>query len=188
MQLNRLVVTWQGPQVVGAAVNVIHFAGDAGAVPVAAVKSAYANIASSLPTGVTLTIPNTGDIIDDTTGTLTGVWTGSGGGTVTGTSPAQAAAGVGACVGWQTGGIVNGRRLRGRTFLVPFSNVVYDSDGTLSSGCLTVVNSFAAGMLAAGPLAVWHRPTSVGGSDGTSYGVTSYRVRDKVAYLSSRRD
>jgi len=189
MKLHRLVCTWQGGGVQGNAVTVLHFDGtEVGAPPVAAVKSAFDNFKGALPLGVTVTIPSTGDSIDDATGTLEGVWSGSGGGAITGTGTAVSAAGVGACITWLTGGIVNGRKLRGRTFLVPLHNSTYDSDGTLAAGTVTAVNAFAAALLASGGFGIWHRPTTVGGSDGTSSSVLAYRVRDKVAYLSSRRD
>jgi len=187
--LHRVTVQWGGPMVVGAAVNVLHYsASDNQAPPVAAIKTAYQGISGTLPSGCVITIPSSGDTIDDTTGELVGVWTASGGGAVTGNGGSNIAAGVGACLGWATGGIVNGRKLRGRTFIVPLANVAYDSDGTLASGHLAVLQTLAANLMAAGPLAVWHRPTTAGGSDGNSYGVIAYKVRDKVAFLSSRRD
>lgn len=191
--LHRIVVEWAGGGIVGRAVNVLHWDGsDNPAPPVAAIFSAYNALASSLPMGVTITVPNTGDSITDTTGDLAGVWASTGGGTVTSSTSAASAAGVGACIGWQTGGIVSGtrgpRKLRGRTFIVPLQVGAYDTNGTLTSTGLTVIGTLANALQAAGPLAVWHRPTSATASDGTSYGVISNRVRDKVAYLSSRRD
>jgi len=155
---------------------------------VAAVKAAFAAAAANFPLSLAITVPNSGDSIDDATGELTGVWTASGGGTVTGTGTDVCAAGVGACIGWQTGGIINGRKLRGRTFLVPLHNATYDQSGTLSNATLASLGTLANSLQAAGPLAVWHRPTSATATDGNSYGVVSNRVRDKVAYLSSRRD
>ena len=53
---------------------------------------------------------------------------------------------------------------------------------------LTQFGTFANALQASGPLAVWHRPTTSGGSDGNSYGVISNKVTDKAAFLSSRRD
>lgn len=189
MQLNRLILTWNGPQVVGGGVTVLHFEGAEGAVPdVAAIKSAVTAMAAIIPQGVTITVPNSGDVIQDTDGTLVNVWTGSGGGSVAGTAPQQAAAGVGACIGWITGGIVNGRRLRGRTFIVPITINAFDVDGTITSSSLTALGTFANAVMASGGLAVWHRPTTATSTDGTSYAVLSNRVRDKVAVLTSRRD
>lgn len=191
--LNRLVIDWSGPAIVGRAVTVLHFDGsDNAAPPVAAVKAAFEAAKVFIPVGNTLTFPTSGDQITDTTGALSGVWTATGGGTVTGTGDTLCAAGVGACIGWTTGGIVTGtkgpRKVRGRTFLVPITGAFFDAQGTLSAACLTTLNTLAASLMASGPLAVWHRPTTAGGTDGNSYGVQSYKVRDKVAYLSSRRD
>lgn len=192
--LNRLVIAWAGGPVVGAAVTVLHFsASDNSAPPVGAVKAAFAAAASSFPAQVTWTFPNSGDVIDDTTGNLVGAWSTTGGGSVTGSLNGNTAAGVGACIGWTTGGIVTGaagkpHRLRGRTFLVPLSVGEYDVSGALNSTSLTRLGTLANAIQASGPLAIWHRPTTKGGSDGNSYGVISNRIRPKVAYLSSRRD
>lgn len=191
--LNRLVLAWSGPMVVGSAVTVLHYsASDNAAPPVAAVKAAFDARSLNFPAGLTVNIPNTGDVIDDTTGNLVGVWTATGGGNFTGANTGNTAAGVGACIGWTTGGIVQGkkgpRKLRGRTFLVPLALACYDGDGTLTATSLSQLQTMANDLQASGPLAVWHRPTTVGGSDGNSYGVVAARVRDKVAFLSSRRD
>lgn len=188
MQLHRVVVSWAGSSVVGRAVNVLHFAGDNPLNSVSAIVQAYNAINPLMPNNVNVTIPSSGDTIEDTTGTLVDVWTASGGGTFPTQGAPLAAAGVGACVTWTTGGIVNGRRLRGRTFLVPLSTACYEANGTLTQAALDGLGNFATQLRAAGPLAVWHRPTTKGGSDGNSYGVISHTVRDKVAYLSSRRD
>lgn len=191
--LNRLIIGWSGPMVVGSAVSVLHFDGsDNAAPPVANVKAAFLAAQLLFPSGLTLTFPSTGDRIDDTDGSLTGVWSATGSGTVGGSNTSAPAAGVGACIGWTTGGIVSGtkgpRKLRGRTFLVPLASAVYDGDGTITSSSLTALQTLADAIRAAGPLAVWHRPSSAAATDGNSYGVLSAKVRDKVAYLSSRRD
>ena len=188
MQLARVVVNWSGPSVKGLAVNVLHFAGDGSPPDPAAIKNAYAAIGSILPGDVRVTIPNSGEVIEDTTGTLLSVWTGAGGGTVTGGLTQAAAAGVGACASWKTGGIINGRTLRGRTFIAPLATSSYETDGTLSPTVITGMNAFIAGLMGSGPRAVWHRPPTTGGSDGNSDGVIAGSVRDRAAFLSSRRD
>lgn len=187
--LHRLVIGWQGPMVVGTAVSVMHFEGsDSSAPPVADVLAAFAAAAALFPEDLVITVPASGDSIDDTTGELTGVWTTTGGGTVEGTTAFGTAAGVGACITWLTGGIVAGKKLRGRTFIVPIHAQNYAVDGTLVTSSLLVIQTLANDLQAAGGLGVWHRPTTSGGSDGTSYGVIANKVSDKVAYLSSRRD
>jgi hypothetical protein len=195
MQLHRLVVSWSGPAVKGLAVNVLHFDGtNQTAPPVPAVLAAYSNALGAYGNGTTVTVPGTGDSIDDTTGQLTGVWSTTGGGSVTQPSTQWAsAAGVGACISWSTSLIVpaaaghRARRLRGRTFMVPLSLSMYEADGTIISGGLTILNTWAAAMRASGPLAVWHRPTSVTATDGTSAPVVGHKLSDRVAFLSSRR-
>lgn len=187
--VHRMAVAWSGPMVTGTAVNILHFDGSTDAAPpVAAVKTAFQAISGTLPSGCTVTIPSSGDTFEDSTGELISVWTGSGGGAVVGNGGSNIVAGAGATLGWVTGGIVNGRKVRGRTFIVPLANVAYDADGTLASGHLTVLQNLAAALMATTKLVVWHRPTTVGGSDGDSFFVTAYKVRDKVAFLSSRRD
>lgn len=187
--LHRVVIAWAGTSVVGSAVNVLHYsASDNAAPPVAAIKSAFSAAANMLPAGVTLTIPGSGDTIDDTTGELVSVWSDAGGGAVAAAGIPAAVGGVGACIGWTTGGIVNGRKLRGRTFIAPLDGAAWDGDGTLKPNYVVNLTTLGNALMAAGPLAVWHRPTSKGASDGNSYGVISCKVRDKAAYLSSRRD
>jgi len=107
-----------------------------------------------------------------------------------GTGTGNFSSATGACVSWSTVGIVNGRKVRGRTFIVPMSAGSYDTDGTLTSAALTAINTGATGLVAPTidlPLAVWARPTP-GGSDGAAYDVTTYKVRDRTAVLRSRRD
>lgn len=193
MQLFRVVLTWAGSGVVGNAVTVLHWDGtNQSAPPVADIKSALAIVSPILPSAVTVNVPPSGDTIDDTTGNLVGTWSATGAGSQAGASSAPVAAGVGACIGWQTATIVSGtkgpRRLRGRTFIVPMGTGYYDTDGTLSTNALTALADFGTALRAAGPLAIWHRPTAPGLSNGTSGPVTGHRIRDKVAFLSSRRD
>lgn len=187
--LHRVVIQWQGPMVKGAAVSVLHYsASEGGSPPVAALVSAFTAVKNYFPLGMSWTIPGSGDTIDDTTGELTAVWTATGGATVAAAGSGNCAAGVGACIGWSTGGIVNGRKLRGRTFLVPLTYGAYDGDGTIEATTLGNLRTFANAVQASGPLAVWHRPTSATATDGNSYGVIANKVNDKVAILTSRRD
>ena len=185
--MKRLIVGWDGPQIVGNAVSVLHFREVDNDIA-AGVLTAYQALAPILPTGVTVTVPDNGEFIDEATGDLTGVWTevGTGGSVPSTATETGAAAGVGACVTWLTGGIVNSHRVRGRTFVVPLRRSAYDATGTLDAPFLDILDDFAAAMVAI-PVAVWSRPVA-GGSPGSVWPATSYRLRDKVAYLSSRRD
>jgi hypothetical protein len=131
------------------------------------------------------------ETIDDTNGDLLDAITvGTPPAVVVGTSGSQYAGPAGACITWKTAGIVNSRHVRGRTFLVPMAVNQYDSDGTLTSGALSIlIASASAYRTASGPVpVVWHRPTGPGATDGSSFAITASSVTDKVAYLSSRRD
>lgn len=97
---------------------------------------------------------------------------------------------TGACITWRTVGVLAGRRVIGRTFIVPIASGSYDTDGTLNNTSRTTINTAATAFI--GPtidmvLAIWHRPTT-GGTDGAAYDVTTASVRDKTAVLRSRRD
>lgn len=184
--LNRVVVQWAGPQIKGNAVSVLHYEVGTPVDPTA-ILSAFSELDVVCPQGVTFTVPSTGDVIDQVTGQITGSWSEAGGGTFTCNSLlATAAAGVGACVTWETNLVVNGRRVRGRTFVVPCGTQTYEGDGTLSAGTLTALGAFADGLLGAGPLAVFRRPsvTNPSGLEGT---VLARSIRDHVSVLRSRR-
>jgi len=185
--MKRIVVNWSGGSVQGLAVTVLHFDDNTSGIA-AAVLGAFQGIAPILPDSVVVTVPDNGEMIDETNGQLVGVWTEVGtGGTVPGGAVSGAsAAGVGGCVTWLTGGIVNGHRVRGRTFIVPLVTSVYEDDGTLTASSYSLMNGFGADLTAAG-LEIWSRP-SVAVPTGSAWPVTGHRVRDKVAFLSSRRD
>lgn len=96
---------------------------------------------------------------------------------------------VGAVVNWNTADYRFGRRIRGRTFLVPLANSAYEGDGTLSDPALAAVRDFADELVgnAGGPeFGVWSRPRE--GAGGVFATVTSASVPDMAAVLRSRRD
>lgn len=193
MDLSRVVVQWSGVNIVGTAVSVLHFEREIAAddpPDVAGLRAAFALMQSALPISTTVTVPQSGEYITATNGTLVGTWSAaSAPAPVTGSSTDTSAAGVGAVVNWLTNDIVGTRRVRGRTFLVPLSTFAYDQQGTLTTAQQTALNNFAAAVRALTPaLAIWHRPTSTGATDGTGHIVNAHRLRDHVAYLGSRRD
>jgi hypothetical protein len=142
-----------------------------------------------LPTGLTIQVPSSGDIIDQGTGSLTGAWsvattptvvTGSGG---TGVYAGNA----GAVIHWLTPDLFGGRRLRGRSFLVPLIGTAYENNGSLSSATISAISGAATTFLAAVPgmWNVWHRPRpGFAGGNGT---IESFRVPDLAVSLRSRR-
>jgi hypothetical protein len=193
--LDRAYVTWTGfPGAPGVSV----FYATPGGGVAAALRTFFAALQTSLPTGVTVSVPSTGDTIDDTTGFLTGSWSGAGGSPVVGNSGSTYSAPSGIAVRWNTNGIVGTRRLRGRTFIVPMSGTFLTAQGTWSSALVSAVQAAASGLVAAGTghFSIWSRPVDsdetaippIAGRVGSSSPVTSATVTSKVCVLTSRRD
>lgn len=186
--LNRVRVSWSGSCIVGASCTTLYYDASGGAVPnVASISTAFGSIYTSLPSSVTLTIPSSGDVIDSATGQLQSTWTAAGAQTVTGNDNGNVAAGVGACVTLDTGGVENGRRVRGRIFVVPLPVSSYDTTGTLNNALLGPLKGLGDKLIAAGPLMIWHRPTTALPGTGGAFLVTGARVADRVSVLRSRR-
>lgn len=152
-----------------------------------AVHTFWSAIADKLPSNVRVNVLNYGDVISDTTGELTDSWTADSLEPVAGTDGENYLAPAGACVNWNTETVVNGRRLKGRTFLVPVAQDAFAHDGSLSPGALSQFQAAADALVSSesSSLVVWHRGT---GSDGTFGLVTSATVPDKAIVLRSRRD
>lgn len=147
-------------------------------------------INSLFPTDVHYLAEGEVAILDETTGMITDYQTvaenptpGNGGAT------GGYSAASGAVVTWNTAGVRNGRRVRGRTFLVPLGGNAYQSDGTLTPDTISTINDGASLLVGEGfdsGFAIFSRPSN--GQDGGVYPVTGFRVPDMAAVLRSRRD
>ena len=146
---------------------------------------------TSLPSTVSILVDPTVDVVNVENGELESFMTvapdtarvGSGAGTY--------AAPAGACVNWSTNGVRNGRRVRGRTFMVPLTSAATQSDGTIATANLTALRTATATFISptgSGDLGVWGRPSAPGATDGVWYSVSAFTLPDKVAVLRSRRD
>lgn len=142
-----------------------------------------------LPTNVKITQDPFVDSLEDSTGDQTGRTGVQPGAVITGLNNLNWAAAVGSAVTWSTNNFIKGRRLRGRTFFVPLSGACYETDGSLAAAYLTDLG-VACNELINSPafFVVWHRPTTKGGSDGSSSEAVAFGVSDKSAVLRSRRD
>jgi len=146
---------------------------------------------SSIPNGVSYVIDPAVDVIEDTTGHLVNLFTATPAASRLGTAVGNFAAGSGAVVNWKTQNLRNNRKIRGRTFMVPYSSAAMDAQGTLDNTKLTAVRTATGNMISAfgtSALVVWCRPTTQGGSDGVAATVTGYTIPDMAAVLRSRRD
>lgn len=185
--LSRINVAWQNwPGAPG--VTTFFRIGQASQTDVDGIRAFFNAFANLLPTALTINVPGQGDVIDDATGNIISAWAvGTTPTTVTGTGGGAYAGNAGACVHWLTTTIVNNRRVRGRSFLVPLIASAYDTSGSLATATITTLTTAANGLLAAmNPnQAVWHRPTKF--AQGSSAAVNGMRVPDLAVSLRSRR-
>lgn len=166
---------------------------DAGAVACGdAVQKFFNDIKLYFPPHVKWRVQTDVPVIDDTTGQMVDIASaGARGDIVGGAGNFAYSAPTGAVVTWRSNGVRNGRRVRGRTFLVPIAATATAQDGTLDATATGVLFTAAQAYIntagARSPL-VWARPTTPGGSDGVSHPIISASIPDKVAVLKSRRD
>lgn len=144
--------------------------------------------ADFLPSGATIQGEGVVDNIEVTDGLLQSTVPITPPPVITGIGSGTYAAPAGAVITWLTGLVHQGRRVRGRTFLVPLSGSALESNGTLSAAYLTNVRNAASAYIAsAANPAIWCRPDP-GTTNGAAFTVAAGSVQDKVAILSSRRD
>lgn len=144
-------------------------------------------IKAFFPNAVTWDIPASGDVIDETTGLITGAWTAGTAASITATGGAVSyPAGTGGYVRWQTAGIVDGRRVRGRTFMCPLVIGGFDTTGTIAVATQTGIQTAATTLVGSGKLLIWHRPPA-GAATGSTHAVIAATVPDKVSSLRTRR-
>ena len=182
--IRRVVVSWAGLQgLPGYSVFYSSSSVDA----TASLGTFFTSIKGLFPTGLTWGIPSSGDTLEDTNGALTGSWSGGTAATVAANGGGTAyAAGCGGYVNWGTTLVVGKRRLRGRTFLAPMIGTAYDTNGTLASGSLTILQTAATALASsANPISIWHRPRA--GAGGTHEIVSTAFVPDQVTSLRTRR-
>lgn len=193
MDIMRVTARWSG--FVGSpGYSNFHFAAGGGFISDAQqvadrVQSAITELATRLPSGVTVTVQPEVPVIDSDTGLTTDFQTIDPDPGVVGTSSGGYSAASGAVVNWRTNDLRAGRRIRGRTFIVPLGGTCYEDDGSLTTATLTQLRDFAD-TLVGGDLdsefGVWSRPT--GGSGGVFATAVGYTIPDMSAVLRSRRD
>lgn len=154
------------------------------------VRSFFSDIISVMPSDMSVQVSSTVELIDEETGVLEGYLEGE---EVSSVSPATGtpdyAGPVGAVINWLTNTVNNGRRVRGRTFIVPIRSTSYEGDGTLTSDALSTLRDAASDFVQdefESGFVVWSRPRN--GAGGLAAPVTGSRVPDLAAVLRSRRD
>lgn len=180
--INEVRVTWTnwsgGP-------GVSTFYGDDVATLRSALGDFIAGIDQLVPGQVAITVPSEGRVLNDLTGELVGYWTDGVPINESNVLTQAFGAPAGACINWLTNGVVAGRSVRGRTFIVPLASGAYDTDGTLTATTLGDLRTAAAALAASGTMSIWSRPRI--GLPGSHHLVQSSRVNDRVSILTSRR-
>lgn len=148
----------------------------------------YDAIKAGIPTNTTITVEGTGNILDEETGAVTGVWGPLTDRVIDCSGGGDYAGGVGITVRWKTTDFSTGRRLQGRSYLVPTVGAVFGADGLLDSSYRDTVQAAAQDMMEAldPEFGVWHRPVSDAG--GNLVTVSSVQVPLTAAILRSRRE
>lgn len=163
--LYRVRTAWSGVAI-GGGLTVFYFgvlgtpsSGDAQAA-VDATRDFWTSFAPRMHVNASWTVDGAVDTLDDTTGELEGflgVTSRSGAGTQGGDIlPLQ----IQGMIRWDTGGVADGHRLRGRTFM-PGATEADSATGAVPSGTyVTALSTVAAALIAnaATSFAIWHRP------------------------------
>jgi hypothetical protein len=159
---------------------------------VARTSTFWANVKSRFPTNVTVQVQGDVEVVEETTGEMKSVFSVTPPVAHVGSATSSIYSGpVGAVINWRTDGVRNGRRVRGRTFLVPIANENFAVDGTLDNTKQASILSAAVALAdstGTPDLGVWARPTSPGATDGAWWLVKAATVPDMAAVLRSRRD
>jgi hypothetical protein len=198
--LYRVKLRWSG--FMGApGYSIFHFApngtgtaeGESQAAAIA-VDAWAGNIVGNLPAIGTLQVEPDVEEIQVSNGQMLGVFPVQGLSGHQSSAPSQEAYSgpAGAVVNWRTAGVRNGRRVHGRTFLVPLRGAAFENNGTLSTITQTNLRNesqtLADGAFDGPSLHVYCRPSTKGATDGLSFAVDSASVPDLAAVLRSRRD
>jgi hypothetical protein len=152
-----------------------------------------------LPVVVSLQVDPQVKVIEDTTGELVDILTvGTTPAPVVGTMAGAYSAPSGGVVDWNTTTVHGGKRIRGRTFLVPFGNATYQADGSIQDAFVSALDTAATALrTATGPtFGIWSRPRLADSTHvppitaraGLFAPATGNHVPDKACVLRSRRD
>lgn len=202
MALHRVNVAWQNWP--GAPGLTTLFVTDATQAKIDAIRTFFNAIAGMIPSGLTIQVPSSGDEIDLGTGEIVNAWSvGTTPTVVTGSGAGAYAGNAGMVVHWLTSIVVGGRRIRGRTFIVPVISTQFETNGSPTSAAISTLYTAANNMSIAlgNSLVVFSRPvkahtkynpktgtpTAVAAHGGTSASVSSVRVPDLAISLRSRR-
>lgn len=197
MSISQVACSWTGLQG-GTGYSIFYVRGTL--LSPSAFNTFFGSVRSLLPNAATVNVPNTGKVIDEATGKMTGVWAGGSASANTGTGGTNYPPTSGCQVKWLTGGYVNGRRVQGRTYLVPLPTSSFTTTGTIATTTTGNLFTYASTLITdlANNFVIWARPlyeldadghpTDVIKRAGTTWTVSSCLTPTKAASLTGRRD
>lgn len=153
-------------------------------------RSFLSNMNVFMPAGSSYTFDSAAQQFDDAgvqTGEITLTTVPS---TLSGSGSGSYAGGSGAVVSWTTNAFHLGRRVRGRTFLVPMVASAFTSGGVLQPTTQSSLQAGAAVFASSSPTPVIssHKEQLGGGMSHLTAAVTGATVPNRAAILRSRRD
>lgn len=161
----------------------------------AALHSFYTAICANLAAhSITYAVQPETLILDDSTGKLTGAIQGQGLAPIPSLGAAQGySAGAGARINWLTGVVVNHRRVRGATFIVPIQSSSFTQQGALSGVAqqelIAAAGNLNGALQTAGcNLIAYHRPAKGATTGGVAALVSAWTVGTRPAMLRSRAE
>jgi hypothetical protein len=94
---------------------------------------------------------------------------------------------------WNTGVIINGRRVRGSTYIVPAGASAFANTGTVAAGARTTLQTAGNTLISSAetdlnPFGVWSRPENTTSNDGVFSAIAGAEAVEKGAVLRGRRD
>nr|CRY97397.1 hypothetical protein [uncultured prokaryote] len=187
MDLNEVLVDWSVENTPGG-LSVMYFAKETELAiqeQREQIGGLYFYVKSYLAGNTTMTVRTEGRVVDSETGMLTGSWTDATGQSVTGTGGDPVPNVCQGLIRWNTGQVVNGRFLKGKTYVPGLASAAM-MDGEVLPACQT---AFAVGLDSQigsgfGPV-VWHRPKD--GAGGEFRIATTGSLWKEFAVQSGRR-
>lgn len=160
-------------------------------------ESAYHELDDLIPDVMSFQVAPDIDILDEETGDLIATYSAAAQGGDFASANGFGPLATGFCTTWRTGGIVNSKHVRGRTFIVPVQwDVVDPIDGVPKEAAMGIVGQWATAVEGAlgvfGNLVVWSRPVRNSEGEitraGSAHEVSSHTTATQFAVLRSRRD
>jgi hypothetical protein len=157
------------------------------------IGSFWADLLGAFPLTMVVQVQPVVPVFEDSTGVLiTDLTIGTPELPLAGTGTGGVTQGSGLRINWKTADILEGRHVRGATFVVPSAQDVFDATGEPSATALAVVNAAANDLIVdlaalALELVIWVRPDTPESEAGSSHAVTSGLCSIRPSGLRRRR-